>query len=121
VLRVQEGLSEAYAQHDAKTYERWTAPEFVRVTTSGQVIPREQWLKNNMVENQDKRVSSVNDDMKVRIFGDVAVIICRNTTPRPDGSVDPPERMIWILAKKNGAWQQVHTQSTVIQDPTTTR
>jgi len=50
-LRVQEGLAEAYAQHDAKTYERWTAPEFVRVTTSGQVIPREQWLKNNMVEN----------------------------------------------------------------------
>ncbi len=121
VFRVQERLSEAYAQHDAKTYERWTAPEFVRVTSSGQVIPREQWLKNNMVENQDKRVSSVNDDMKVRIFGDVAVIICRNITPRPDGSVDPPERMIWILAKKNGAWQQVLTQSTVIQDANTTR
>ena len=81
MLRVQEGLSEAYAQHDAKAYERWTAPEFVRVTTSGQVIPREQWLKNNMLENQDKRVSSVNDDMKIRIFGDVAVTMCRTITP----------------------------------------
>lgn len=114
VLRVQNVLSEAFNQHDATAYERWTAPEFVTVTTSGQVIPRDQWLKNTL-ENQDRRVPSVNDDVKVRIFGDVAVITCRNITPRPDGAVAPPERMTMILAKKNGAWQQVLTQSTTIQ------
>jgi hypothetical protein len=114
VFSVQKALSEAYAQHDATTYERWTAPEFVTVTTSGQVIPRDQWLKNNIIENQDKRIPSVKDDVKVQLFGDVAVITCRNITTRPDGAA-PPERMTMILAKKNGAWQQVLTQSTTIQ------
>ena len=114
MFSVQKALSEAYAQHDATTYERWTAPEFVTVTTSGQVIPRDQWLKNNIIENQDKRIPSVKDDVKVQLFGDVAVITCRNITTRPDGAA-PPERMTMILAKKNGAWQQVLTQSTTIQ------
>lgn len=115
VFSVQNALSEAYAQHDATTYERWTAPEFVTVTTSGQVIPRDQWLKNNVIGNQDKRVPSVNHEVKVQIFGDAAFITSRNTTTRPDGTVAPSERMTMILAKKNGAWQQVLTQSTTIQ------
>lgn len=113
---MQKALSDAYAHHDAYTYERWTAPEFVRVTGTGQVVPREQWLKNDIIENQDKRVPSVNDDVKVRIFGDVAVITFRDITPRPDGAVAPPERRMSILAKNNGAWKQVLTQSTVIRE-----
>ena len=120
MLGIHNTLSEAYAQHDARTYERWTAQDFVRVTRSGEVIPRDQWLRNNVVEDQDKRVPSVNDDLKVRIFGDVAVVISRDVTPRPDGTV-APERVIRILAKNNGAWQQVLMQSTVIQDATLTK
>jgi ketosteroid isomerase-like protein len=115
VFSVQKALSEAYARHDATTYERWTAPEFVTVTTSGQVIPRDQWLKNNIIENQEKRVPSVNDDVKVQIFGDVAVITFRNLAQLPDGTVAPPERVTTVLARKNGAWQQVLTQSTPIR------
>jgi len=76
--------------------------EFARVTTSGQVIPREQWLKNNMVENQDKRVFVGERRHEIRIFGDVAVIICRNTTRGLTAVLDPPERMIWILARRMG-------------------
>jgi len=116
VFSVQKALSEAYARHDATTYERWTAPEFVTVTTSGQVVPRDQWLKNNIIENQEKRVPSVNDDVKVQIFGDVAVITFRNLGQLPDGTVAPPERVTTVLARKNGAWQQVLTQSTVIRE-----
>ena len=85
--------SRHYAQHDVTTYERWTAQEFVRVTSSGRVIPRGEWLKTDIIENQDKRVPSVDDDVKVRIFDDVAVITGWNITPRADGAVAPPERM----------------------------
>jgi hypothetical protein len=115
VLRVQKALSDAYAEHDAITADRWTAPEFVGVTGSGQVIPREQWLKGHIIENQEKRLSSVNDEVKVRIFGDVAVITFRDITPRPDGTSAPPERKMSILARNNGAWRQVLTQSTVMR------
>ena len=116
VLGVQKALSDAYTQQDADTYERWTAPEFVAVTNAGRIIPREQWLKNNIVGNQERRVPSVIDDVKVRIFEDVAVITSRNITARPDGTAAPAERMTNILARKEGTWKQVLAQSTVIRE-----
>ena len=65
----------------------------------------------------DKRQASVRDDVKIRTFGDVAVITARSVTPRVDGTMDPSHRVIRILVKKNGSWQQVLAQATMIQDP----
>ena len=109
VLRVQEALWIAYAQHDARTYDRLTALEFVSVTALGQVIPRDEWLKS-----QSTAPLSARDDVKVRIFDDVAVMTCRSTASQQGSVATSANRLITIFAKKNGTWQQVHTQSTRI-------
>jgi hypothetical protein len=114
VLRIQEALWIAYAQHDARTYDRLTAPEFVSVTALGQVIPRDEWLKNNVAKSQDTRPPSVKDDVKIRIFDDMAVMTCRSLAMQQGGTATSSDRLITIFAKKNGSWQQVHTQSTTI-------
>ena len=120
VLRVQEALWIAYAQHDASTYDRLTAPEFVSVTALGQVIPRDEWLKNDVAESHDTRPLSAIDDVKVRIFDDMAVMTCRSLTMQQGGTATSADRLITIFAKKNGSWQQVHTQATTILQSTNT-
>jgi hypothetical protein len=116
VLRVHSALVDAYA-HDASASDRWTAPEFVNVTVLGQVVRREYWMKD-IIGRQNKRLPSVVDEVTTRIFGDVAVIMFRNVDPRIDNIVVPRERVIRILAKKDGVWKQVLTQSTMIREAT---
>lgn len=117
VLKVENALADAYVNGDVRAYERWTAPEFVSVTDTGHVIARGEWVKNHVMEDGDKRQASVRDDVKIRTFGDVAAITARSVTPRLDGTMAPSQRVIRILAKKNGSWQQVLAQSTMIQEP----
>jgi hypothetical protein len=118
VIRVHNALSEAYAGRDAASYERLTAPEFVHVTTSGQVIRRDQ-VKLDMTANQKKLDPVADEEVTVRIFGDVAVLMCRTRKMRADGTAAPSERLTRIFARKNGEWQQVLAQSTMIQRPRT--
>jgi hypothetical protein len=113
VLRIQEALWQGYAQHDAAIYERWTAPEFVSVTSLGQVIPRDQWLKDEIADNQEKRILS-SQDVMVHIFGDVGVVTYLSIVSRQDGTATSAQRRITIFARKNGSWQQVHAQSTTM-------
>jgi hypothetical protein len=117
VLKVENALADAYVNRDVEAYERWTAPEFVSVTDTGHVIARGEWVKNHVMEDGDKRRASVRDDVKIRTFGDVAAITARSVTPRLDGTMAPSQRVIRILVKKSGSWQQVLAQSTMIQDP----
>ena len=116
VISVQTALLEAYAQHDAITFERWTAPEFVTVIPSGEVIRRDQWLKSYVSETKNERLPAVIDDLQVRIFGDLAVSSFRNLVPMTDSAV-APARTTMIFAKMNERWRQVLAQSTAIQGP----
>jgi hypothetical protein len=114
VLRVQEALWAAYQQHDVRTYERSTAPEFVGVTALGEAVLRDEWLKNHVARSPTTRAVAAVDDVKVRIFDDLAVITCRSLAMQPRGTAASAARIMTIFARKNGAWQQVHTQSTMI-------
>ena len=114
VLRIQEALWLAYARHDATTYARLTAPEFVTVTASGEVIPRDEWLNSDVAKSQDSQPIPTRDDVKVRIFDDIAVVTGRSLGRQQGDAAASADRLITIFAKKNGAWQQVHMQSTRI-------
>ena len=116
VISVQTALLEAYAKHDAITFERWTAPEFVAVIPSGEVIRRDEWLKSYVSETKNERFPAVIDDLQVRIFGDLAVASFRNLIPMTDSTV-ARERTTMILARTNETWRQVLAQTTTILRP----
>jgi hypothetical protein len=116
VISVQTALLEAYAQHDAIASERWTAPEFVAVIPTGEVIRRDQWLKSYVSETKNDRSPPVIDDLRVRVFGDLAVASFRNLVPMT-GSTVAPERTTMIFSRTNETWRQVLAQTTAIQGP----
>jgi len=117
VLAAQRALNDTFAQRDLATYGKFTAPEFVRIDGNGQVIRRELFLTNNLAGPAGpagRRLPSFNEDMKIRLYGNVAVLTWTNVQPRPDGTVGSPEAMTRIFVKREGLWQQVLTQTTFV-------
>ena len=60
--------------------------------------------------------SSKTDNMKVRVFGDVAIVTGRQTLEGTSkGYKSGPRRFTDVFAKRNGKWQIVTGQSTLVQ------
>jgi ketosteroid isomerase-like protein len=114
VLRVNHALAEAFMKHDAAGYGRHTAPEFVRVVAGGRLASRDEFLK--VAGNAaDSRGGGIEEEMRVRIYGELAVLTWKNTGTNAQGQTAALTRMTRVFAKKNGAWQQVFTISSVIR------
>ena len=113
VLVAQRAINDAFAAMDTKTYDRYTAPEFVRVNDEGASLSRAEFLKT-VGNTQQKRVPSGNDEIMIRIYGDIAIESYRNIPFRADGTAGPTERMTRVFVKRGGVWQQVITQSTQV-------
>jgi hypothetical protein len=118
VLKAQEAITTSFATVEVKTYERYTAPEFVRVNYEGALLSRAEFLKT--VSDNQKSVPAGNEDIRIRIYGDVAVETYRNITFLRDGTAGPPERITRVFVKRGGMWQQAIKQFTRIAQPSQT-
>jgi ketosteroid isomerase-like protein len=63
--------------------------------------------------------SLVVDDIKVRRYGDTAVVTYRSTAKGKDqkGVIDEQRRRTRVFVWQEGRWQLVHSQGTTIQKP----
>jgi ketosteroid isomerase-like protein len=62
-----------------------------------------------------KWTSDSMSDMKVRVFGDAAVVTGRETLQgTAKGYVPGPRRVTDIWVKRNGRWQQLGGQTTIV-------
>ncbi len=106
VLKVNDALNEAFRARDVAGYEGHTAPEFVRISAFGQVSARPAFLKDAVATGTTARPSPVADEVRVRIYGDVAVVTYRN--------LRNADRMMRVLVNRGGAWKAVAAISTII-------
>ncbi len=101
-------------------FEKIVADEWIRIAPNGAVFTKAELL-NNFRTGKTKFESLETSDVKIRIYGQTAVVtgITTETGLRFGASVAGRTRWTRVLVKRGGVWQVVLFQSTQIAEPTT--
>ena len=120
VRQLFDELVGSYAKNDAAIPARILADDFTFVSPFGAILTKEQRLgeiKPGGVHFDSYAV----DDVKVRVYGDTAVVTNQSTVAGKLGDQDlsGQYRVTSVFVKKGGNWQLVAAQSTRINPPPT--
>jgi ketosteroid isomerase-like protein len=120
VRQLFDELVVSYSKNDAAAPTRILAEDFTFTSPFGEVITKEQRIaeiKPGGVQFDSYTV----DDVKVRVYGDTAVVTSLATLSgkRGDQVLAGKYRGTSVFVKKDGNWQVVAAQSTRIPDKPT--
>jgi ketosteroid isomerase-like protein len=111
-------LNAAIIKADTAFLDRVLAQDYVHYRPRGTIENRAQYLEDRK-DGSVKFESLVADDVKVRFYGDTAIVTYRSTAKGKDqqGTID--EQRLWtrVFVRRDGRWQLVHSQGTSIQKP----
>jgi ketosteroid isomerase-like protein len=116
LTQLVKDLNAALVKADIAFLERVLAQDYVHYRPRGDVENRAQYLQ----DRKDGRVdfeSLEADDIKVRFYGDTAIVTYRSRAKGKDqyGAIDEQRRWTRVFVRRNGRWQLVHSQGTTIQ------
>ena len=121
VFKAHQAIESAFERHDAAAYERLTLPEFVRIGERGQVVSRPEWIKANVIGNKAPRVLPLVDDVRIRVYGDIAVMTHRHIARDAEGTTPTrPLRMMRAWVRRDDGWKLAATISTIVWTAQTT-
>ena len=111
-------LNAALVKRDVAFLERVLDRDFVHYRPHGNVENRAQYLE----DRKSGRVhfdSLLADEIKVRLYGDTAIVTYRSTAKGKDqyGAIDEQRRWTRVFVRKNGRWLLVESQGTTIRKP----
>jgi ketosteroid isomerase-like protein len=111
-------LNDAVVKADVAVLERVLHEDYVHLRPHGMVENRAQYLENRKARRVDFE-SLVPDEIKVRVYGDTAIVTGRSTAKGKDqyGKMDEQRRWTRVLVRRDGRWQFVHFQGTPISKP----
>ena len=115
LMKIEQDLVDAIVKGDYSLFERYLAPGFVFTAPDGNVQDRVQWLAD-VKSGALKLESSKNEDMKVRVYADAAVVTYRSIDKGTYKGTDISGQYRWtdVFLKRAGRWQIVSTQGTPI-------
>ncbi len=115
VLKASQVLDEAsLIKKDRATMERLYADDYMYLHSNGTVNNKTQEIAEYMSPDL-KWTTHKSDDLKVRIYRDVAVVTGLSTlTGSAKGYVSGGRRFTEVWVRRNGRWQSVGGQSTLV-------
>ena len=115
VLRAEDQITEAIAKGDADTLEKLWAPDYTFINPAGMLLTRDRRLRL-MRSGVWKPDSYTRDDIRIRVFGNTAVVTYHAIEiGSMRGTGIPPERRgttVWV--KRAGTWQAVAQETTPV-------
>lgn len=109
-------LTNAFKDRDVKTLDKFTAPDYVAIDPLGRVHEKKKYLEH--IGKGTAKFDEVKEtEVKVRIFGDTAVVtglLYLKGTAR-DKDISGDYRWTRVYAKKGGEWLCVAEQHTYVQ------
>jgi ketosteroid isomerase-like protein len=115
LMRIERELGNATLNLDPAPYDRYWADDFVMVTPAGQFAAdakaqHRAALTGGKIKFETFEIA----DMKVRVFGDAAIVIERRTVKYMyEGREISTQNLVTsFFAKRNGRWQKVAEQTT---------
>ncbi len=115
VLKMTQMLDEAsLMKKDRATMERMYADDYMYLHSNGTVNNKAQEIAEYMSSDL-KWTAHKATDLKVRLYRDVAVVTGTQTlTGSAKGYVSGPRRFTELWIRRNGRWQTVGGQSTIV-------
>jgi hypothetical protein len=113
VLKVEEEEAQALVKSDTDALGRICADDLSHIDTSGAMLTKAQFLEE-LRAGHPKYLTSQHDDIRVRVYGDTAVVTARSTSAvENNGKVSyGPRRFMNVYVKHNGVWRLVAHQGT---------
>ena len=108
----------AAVKGDAATLEKQTSDDYTFINMNGQMSDKSQMV-NAFKTGQTKLTSDDVSDMKVRVYGNTAVITGKADVKGTLGGKDVDGQIMFtrVYVKKGGNWQSVAFQQTRVSNP----
>jgi ketosteroid isomerase-like protein len=115
LMQTEQELVDAIMKGDAAPFERAIADNFTFTAPDGSMQNKTQFIAD-LKSGTLKMESTKNDDMKVQVYGDTAIVTYRSTDKGKYKDFDISGQYRWtdVFVKRNGRWQIVSTQGTRI-------
>lgn len=110
---IEQELTDAVLKNDPAPVERHYADTFTFTTPGGEVVNKAQVVAN-LKSGDLKFESSKVEDMKVRVYGDAAVVTSATTDKGRYKGADVSGRYRWtdVFVRRGGRWQLVAAHGT---------
>src|SRR5579864_2829621 len=115
VRQIMDQLAVALDHNDAEALDRLWAPDYIWVNPIGMMLTKAQRVE--LTRSGKMKVDSyTNDEENIRLYGTTAIDIYRSTVKGQYSGKDvlPRRRVTTVLLKRDGRWQVVSQQSTII-------
>ena len=118
LTQLVKDLNAAIVKPDITFLEGVLDKDYVHYRPHGDVETRAQYLEDRKSGRVDFD-SLVADEIKVRFYGDTAIVTYRSAAKGKDqyGVIDEQRRWTRVFVRRDGRWQLVHSQGTTIQKP----
>jgi uncharacterized protein (TIGR03067 family) len=116
LAQLVKDLNRALVEKDIDFLERVLHQDYSHYRPRGTVENRGQYLENRKTGRVDFD-SLIADEIKVRRYGDMAVVTYLSTAKGrdPQGAIDEQRLFTRMFVRRDGRWQLVHSQGTPIQ------
>jgi uncharacterized protein (TIGR02246 family) len=116
IRQLEEQLRTAAVKADTASFERLLADDYTSTNMSGLTRSKAEIIAD-LKSGAQKTTSASLDNVKVRVYGDAAVLTADRTTKSTLRGQDNSgrQREIRVFVKRNGRWQAVAMQTTAIR------
>jgi ketosteroid isomerase-like protein len=115
LIAIERSWVKAVMSHDAAPLEGWLADDFVQTSETGEVRTRAETIAH-VRDSPAVFTSGGLDDIRVRLYGDAAVVTGRFVAEGHSGGDPFSVRVRWTdtFVRRGGRWLCVASQSTTI-------
>ena len=115
LLQLERDWEQANAKNDTAAFERILAPEFVTTDSDGRLTTRAELFARRK-SGAVKFTTFTQNDYKVHVLGDTAIVTGRSTFKgiRDGKDLSSHERWTDVFVRRNGRWQAVASHSSRI-------
>jgi ketosteroid isomerase-like protein len=115
IIKLENEWGDALIKHDPAPIDKMLADDFIGTTGEGAVYTKAQLLAN-VKSGKEDIISMVDDEVKVHVYGDAAVISARNTIKvRVEGKETIfLDRYTDTWIKRDGRWKCIAGHNSTI-------
>lgn len=116
LTQLVDEINAAVVKADMTFLERVLHKDYVHHGQHGMIENRAQYLENRKTGRVTYE-SLVANDLKVRVYGDTAIVTYLSTAKGKDplGAIDDQRSFTRVFVREDGRWQQVQSQATPIR------
>lgn len=113
---IEQRLARAWVEGDRATIDAILAPEWSVTDGSGQMLTKQQVMQESFASTDRQVDHMVIDEVKVRLYGDVAVANSRTQAAGSyrGTSVSVVLRFTDVFVRRNGTWQAVASHGSTV-------